>query len=162
MAAAFLAGGVTTPLYALLLAYTNDYLPAEDMPAASGGLVFTFGLGAIFGPLVTGWAMQGGGPHAFWLVLGATFAGLALYALYRMTQRATAPAEETESYLGVVPSSSPVAVEAAGVWAAEQAEAEAETRDEAQDEARGEVQGEAQGQAAHPAPAGREPTGERT
>ena len=130
MAAAFLAGGVTTPLYALILAYTNDYLPAEDMPAASGGLVFTFGLGAILGPLVTGWAMQGGGPHAFWLVLGATFAGLALYALYRMTQRATAPAEETESYLGVVPTSSPVAVEAAGVWAAEQAEAEAQEEPE--------------------------------
>ena len=51
--AAFFAGGVTTPLYALFLAYTNDALSAEDMPAASGGLVFTFGLGAIAGPLVT-------------------------------------------------------------------------------------------------------------
>ena len=39
------------------------------MPAASGGLVFTFGLGAIAGPLITGWAMQGFGPFAFWLVL---------------------------------------------------------------------------------------------
>ncbi len=36
MAAAFFAGGVTTPLYALFLAYTNDFLSAEDMPAASG------------------------------------------------------------------------------------------------------------------------------
>src|SRR6056297_2146268 len=86
MAAAFFAGGVTTPLYALLLAYTNDSLAAEDMPAASGGLVFTFGLGAIMGPLATGWAMQGFGPFAFWPVLGATFAALSLYALYRMTQ----------------------------------------------------------------------------
>ena len=54
MAAAFLAGGMTTPLYALFLAYTNDSLSPEDMPAASGGLVFTFGLGAIAGPMVTG------------------------------------------------------------------------------------------------------------
>jgi MFS family permease len=36
MTAAFFAGGVTTPLYALLLAYTNDSLPASDMPAVSG------------------------------------------------------------------------------------------------------------------------------
>ncbi len=122
MAAAFFAGGVTTPLYALFLAYTNDFLAAEDMPAASGGLVFTFGLGAIAGPLATGWAMQGLGPFAFWLVLGATFGAIAFYALYRMTQRAPIPAEQTESYLGVLPTASAVAVEAAGAWSAEQAE----------------------------------------
>ncbi len=123
MAAAFFAGGVTTPLYALLLAYTNDFLSSEDMPAASGGLVFTFGLGAIAGPMVTGWAMQQLGPFAFWLVLAVTFAAMALYALYRMTQRAPIPVDETESYVGVLPTASPVTVEAAGVWASEQAEA---------------------------------------
>ncbi|MCM2130243.1 MFS transporter [Larsenimonas rhizosphaerae] len=124
MAAAFLAGGVTTPLYALFLAYTNDALSPEDMPAASGGLVFTFGLGAIIGPLVTGWAMEGYGPFAFWPVLGATFLVVTLYALYCMTQRAPASAHDPESYLGVVPTASPVAVEAAGLWAVEHAEAE--------------------------------------
>ncbi len=126
MAAAFLAGGVTTPLYALFLAYTNDFLSNEDMPAASGGLVFTFGLGAIAGPLLTGWAMERFGPFAFWLVLAATFGVVALYALYRMTQRAVVPVADTESYLGVLPTASPVAVAAAGAWAAEQAEAERE------------------------------------
>ncbi len=123
LAAAFFAGGVTTPLYALFLAYTNDYLDAADMPAASGGLVFTFGLGAIVGPLATGWAMESIGPQGFWMVLAATFGAIALYALYRMGRRAAAPAAETESYLGVVPTSSPVAVQAAGEWAAEQADA---------------------------------------
>ena len=126
MAASFLAGGVTTPLYALFLAYTNDSLSAEVMPAASGGLVFTFGLGAIAGPLLTGWVMQGLGPFGFWLVLGGTFGAIAVYALYRMTQRAPVPVAETESYLGVLPTASPVAVEAAGAWAAEKAEADRE------------------------------------
>lgn len=135
MAAAFVAGGVTTPLYALFLAYTNDFLSAEDMPAASGGLVFTFGLGAIVGPLVTGWAMQSFDPFAFWLVLGATFAAIALYALYRMTQRAAIPGNETESYLGILPTASPIAVEAAGVWAATNAEAEREADEEKETEA---------------------------
>ena len=124
MAVAFFAGGVTTPLYALFLAYTNDFLSEKDMPAASGGLVFTFGLGAIVGPLVTGWAMEVLGPFAFWLVLATTFGAIALYALYRMTQRAIVPVDETESYLNVVPTSSPVAVEAASAWASENAEAE--------------------------------------
>ena len=124
LAAAFFAGGVTTPLYALFLAYTNDFLSSEDMPAASGGLVFTFGLGAIAGPMVTGWAMQWIGPFAFWLTLGATFAGIALYALYRMTQRAAPSVEETESYVGVLPTASAVTVEVAGSWAAEQGESD--------------------------------------
>ena len=124
MGAAFLAGGVTTPLYALFLAYTNDYLPTEDMAAASGGLVFTFGLGAILGPLVTGWAMEFSGPFAFWIVLGGTFAGIATYALYRMTQRSIPSVEDTESYISVLPTASPVAVEAAGAWSAAQSDPE--------------------------------------
>ena len=135
MAAAFFAGGVTTPLYALFLAYTNDFLSAEDMPAVSGGLVFTFGLGAIAGPLVTGWAMQTFDPFAFWVVLGGTFAAIALYALFRMMQRSMMPVSETESYLGVLPTSSPIAVEAAGVWAADNAEAEREAEEEREAEA---------------------------
>ncbi len=135
MAAAFFAGGVTTPLYALFLAYTNDFLSAEDMPAASGGLVFTFGLGAIAGPLVTGWTMQRFDPFAFWLVLGGTFGAIALYAAYRMTQRSMMPVSETESYLGVLPTASAIAVEAAGVWAADNAEAEREAEDDHEAEA---------------------------
>jgi MFS family permease len=122
MGAAFLVGGMTTPLYALLLAYTNDYLSREEMPAASGGLVFTFGLGAILGPLLTGWAMQGLGPYAFWLMIGAIFGVMAIYAAYRMTQRATVSADDTDPYLGLLPTSSAVVVEAAGNWAAEQAD----------------------------------------
>ena len=66
MLSAFIAGGVTTPLYALFLAYTNDFLTTEQMPAASGGLVFTFGLGAIAGPLATGFGMERFGPFTFW------------------------------------------------------------------------------------------------
>ncbi|MBO6946698.1 MAG: MFS transporter [Rhodospirillales bacterium] len=133
MVAAFFAGGVTTPLYALFLAYTNDFLSLEDMPAASGGLVMTFGVGAILGPLATGWAMQHFGPFAFWIVLGATFGAIAAYALYRMTKREAMPVDETESYLSVLPTTSSVAHEAAGTWAAEQAEisAEAETKSDA-------------------------------
>lgn len=124
MLSAFFAGGVTAPLYALFLAYTNDTLAPEDMAAASGGLVFTFGLGAILGPMVTGSAMQSFGPMAFWLVLGATFAAIAVYALYRMTQRAATPASDTESYITVLPTASVVAVEAAAVWSPEADESE--------------------------------------
>ncbi len=99
----------------MFLAYTDDAFSAD-----ATGLVLTFGLGAILGPMLTGWTMQRVDPYAFWLVLGATFAAISLYALYRMSRRAPVPAAVTESYLGVVPTASPVAVEAAAGWAADQ------------------------------------------
>lgn len=129
MAAAFFSGGVTTPLYALLIAYTNDFLSADDMPAASGGLVFTFGLGAILGPLLAGWAMQDLSANGFWIVMSLTFAVMAVYAAYRMTQRTALSAGETETYLGVLPTASVIAVEAAGTWSAEQGEDEGAKED---------------------------------
>jgi len=134
MTAAFVSGGMTAPLYALFLAYTNDSLEADEMPAASGGLVFTFGLGAIIGPLLIGWAMQVLGPSAFWLVIGVAFAGISVYALYCMTQKGEeVSVEDTDSYLGVLPTASLVAVEAATEWAVEHAEAEREAEHETED-----------------------------
>jgi MFS family permease len=124
MGAAFFAGGVTTPLYALLLAYTNDNVPAEDMPAISGGLVFTFGLGAIIGPIAVGLSMDAFGPFAFWIVLGGTFSAIVTYALYRMSQSEATPVSETDAYVNLVPTASPVAVEDAANWAAENADAD--------------------------------------
>ena len=125
--AAFLAGGVTTPLYSLFLAYTNDDLSPDEMPAASGGLVFVFGIGAIGGPLLCGWAMQVIGPQGFWLVLVVTFAIIAVYALYRMTQRPPTPVEATDAYLNILPTASPVAIEAATIWSADQTEGHEES-----------------------------------
>ncbi|SDF39098.1 MFS transporter [Limimaricola pyoseonensis] len=121
LVAAFLMGGMASPLYSLLIAYTNDYLEVEDMPAASGGLVFIYGLGAIVGPLATGQIMELVGPDGFWAFLGAVFAAITLYAAWRMTRRPVT-AEESRAYLGVVPTASPVAVEAAQEWYAEEAE----------------------------------------
>ena len=124
IASAFFAGGVTTPLYALLLAFTNDSLSAEEMPGASGGLVFAFGLGAIVGPLAAGGAMEVMDPYAFWLVLATTFVAISLYALYQITQHEMVPVEETDSYLNILPTASPMVVEVAVEWAHEHAEDE--------------------------------------
>lgn len=84
---AVLLGGVTNPLYALLLAYTNDFLDNSDMAGASAGLIFLNGLGAISGPLITGWLMERVGPGGFYLIMCILFTALAGYAAWRMTRR---------------------------------------------------------------------------
>lgn len=104
----FLLGGITNPLYALLIAHTNDFLRKEDMPAASAGLIFLNGFGAIFGPLATGWIMEAVGPSGFFLFIGLLFSALAAYAGWRMTRRA-APVE-TGAFAPLAPTASALAV----------------------------------------------------
>ena len=87
LVAAFLMGSTSNPLYSLLLAYTNDFLDHEDMAAGSGGMIFLNGLGAVSGPLITGWMMGVFGPSGFYMLIGVLFAMLAIYAVYRATQR---------------------------------------------------------------------------
>jgi len=107
LAVALLLGGTINPLYSLLIAHTNDFLGKEEMPAASAGLIFLNGFGAIFGPLVAGWLMGiVGAPGYFW-VMAVLFAALAGYAAYRMTRRA---APLAGSYTGLTPTASSLAV----------------------------------------------------
>ncbi len=96
LACAFVLGGMTNPLYGLLIAYTNDYLEPDDMAGASGGLLFVNGLGAIAGPIITGWTMSQFGPQMFWAFIVLLMSATAAYAAYRMTQRASAYAEDDD------------------------------------------------------------------
>lgn len=94
LVAAFILGGCSNPLYGLLLAYTNDYLETHEMAGASGGLLFVNGLGAVAGPVLTGWLMTTFGSQMFWGFIFVLMAATALYAAYRMTQRASLYAQE--------------------------------------------------------------------
>ncbi|MEM6438162.1 MAG: MFS transporter [Pseudomonadota bacterium] len=123
---AFLVGGVANPLYALLIAHTNDFLDYEDMAAASGGLVFLNGVGAIGGPLVVGVAIESLGAWSYWGMICLLLGGVSAYSAYRMTVRPTVAVDETGAYAPVLPQATVVAVEAATEYAIDAAEAEAE------------------------------------
>lgn len=109
---ALIIGATANPLYSLLLAYANDYLDHEDMAAASAGFVFINGVGAIAGPLLIGGLMSVVGPSGYWVFIAGLMAAVALYALYRMTQRATLDVDSVP-YTPVMAAASPVAVEIA-------------------------------------------------
>ena len=113
IAVAAIAGGVANPVYALLLAHTNDYLEADDMAAASAGLLFLNGLGAIGGPLIVGRMMAMIGPNGYWIFIGTLMAALATYTAWRMTRREARPSDETGNFAVIAPAASPVAVEVA-------------------------------------------------
>ena len=102
-------GGTSNPLYALLIAYANDYLEREDMAAASGGLLFINGVGAIAGPIIVGVMLDRFGPPGYWAFLSLLMFGIAVYALWRMTRRSRAEVDyDSASYAPVTPSTSVV------------------------------------------------------
>ena len=117
---ALLIGGMSNPLYSLLIAYTNDFLELDDMASASGGLLFLNGLGAISGPLLTGYLMTQTGPGGYFIILATLLGSLTVYGFYRMTQRGISDVD-TSSYATVLPTASVVAVEIAQELAIEAA-----------------------------------------
>lgn len=82
-----LVGGFTMPVYALCGVHTNDYLTSTQMVAASGTLVLLSAAGAALGAPITAFFMDHFGPQSFYLCLSMMMATIALFALYRVTQR---------------------------------------------------------------------------
>lgn len=124
----FLIGGLSNPLYPLIIAYMNDYLPVEDMAAGSGALIFLNGLGAVTGPVLAGYMMTVLGPPMFWVFVAATMLSLGLYAVWRTSRR---PVETTTddnvTYAPVSPVATAVAIEAAQELYVENVETAEET-----------------------------------
>lgn len=105
-------GGVANPLYALLLAYTNDYLDNSDMAAASGGLLFVNGIGAMTGPPVTGWLMENTGQGGFFLYVALLMSAIAAYAAWRIWRAPNRQGAHPAAYAVVSPTATALAVEA--------------------------------------------------
>jgi MFS family permease len=111
LAAAALIGGAASPLYGLIIAYTNDFLEPVDMAAGSGGLLFLNGVGAVTGPVTVGWLMERFGPSAFFLYIAGLLGFVGLYGLWRMVRRPATPAPRPFAPLS--PGAQAVAVAAA-------------------------------------------------
>lgn len=94
-----LTGGFSLSIHSLSLAYTNDYLDADEMVGASSGLVLLLGAGSVCGPVLVGIAQRMFGPPGFFLWLALIYTFLGLFALWRMTRREAIPADEQAAYV---------------------------------------------------------------
>jgi MFS family permease len=123
----FLVGGFVNPLYALLIAYTNDYLQPREMAGASGSLLFINGTGSVLGPLALGYAMSTVGTRGYFATIALLLFALAAYGAWRATRRAATAAEDTVPYAPVWSGATPVALEAAQEVYAENVEESSES-----------------------------------
>ena len=124
IAIAFILGGMSNPLYSLLIAHANDHLEYEQMAAASAGLLFMNGLGAMSGPIVVGYAMSQFGVEWFFINITLLMSAICLYGIYRITQRAPVASEDATSHVSLTSSTTSVAHEIA-IEAADEAQLEA-------------------------------------
>ena len=82
--ASALVGALIFPMYAISAAHTNDAVEPRNRVSAAAGLVLLFGLGSIFGPLLSGGAVSAMGASGYYVVLAATLvASLAAAAVTR-------------------------------------------------------------------------------
>jgi MFS family permease len=101
LAAVGLFGGFSVPLYSLCIAYTNDYLETDKMVAASSGLIFANGVGAIFGPLIVGQFMTFLGSEVFFAWIAGAHIAVGIFAIYRMQMNRALPMEDQGSFVAM-------------------------------------------------------------
>ena len=77
------------PMFAIIFAHTNDFIPKEKFVAAGAGLQFAFGLGAISGPFVCSIFMNLIGPNGYFIFLIIFHSIIGIFAVHRMRIRDT-------------------------------------------------------------------------
>lgn len=87
LAAGFIFGGFSFPMYSLGVSHANDALPPERLVAASAVLMFSNGLGAVLGPASAAFTMSALGVGGFWLFHIVLHASFATFIAYRLVVR---------------------------------------------------------------------------
>ena len=77
------------PMFAIIFAHTNDFIPKEKFVAAGAALQFSFGLGAISGPFLCSLLMNVIGPNGYFVFLIIFHGIIGIFGLYRMRIRDT-------------------------------------------------------------------------
>ena len=108
-----LCGGMSWPMYSLVIAYTNDFVGPEKFAATSGGLLFVGGISATIAPVVVGQLMSFYGPASFFITIAVLHLSIALYGIYRVGQRSNKALESTTNFTTIMPQATTVAIETA-------------------------------------------------
>jgi MFS family permease len=97
----FILTAFESPLYALAVGQTTDYVEKSEFVAASSGLLFAWGLGSCFGPATAGAVMHQMGPQGLLLFAAGCFLAVAGFSIYRVLRRRAKTPKEQSDYVAV-------------------------------------------------------------
>ena len=98
------------PMFSLILAHTNDYIPKEKFVAAGAGLQFIFGLGAMSGPFLCSIFMDLVGSNGFFIFLFFFHSVIGFFGIYRMKVRKTVDNPDSQ-FVAMPPTITPAGIE---------------------------------------------------
>ena len=101
---AVVTGAAIFPLYAIVIAYTNDWLPEDSIVSAAAALILTFSLGSAAASPFASFLMDRLGPAGLFVFVAGAMIGLGLFAFARMFRR-EAPESDYEGNLATVAAS---------------------------------------------------------
>lgn len=84
IAGAVLFGVAMWPIFSVSAAHTNDFADPEKSVEVNASLMFIYGVGAIFSPLIASVLLDRFGPSSFYVFIGFAHAVLVAYSIYRM------------------------------------------------------------------------------
>jgi MFS family permease len=84
---AALFGAFTYPVFSVSTAHANDFASAENMVELNASLMFLYGIGAIFSPLLASILIAYFGPSALFVFIAVAHVFLVGFGLYRMLVR---------------------------------------------------------------------------
>jgi MFS family permease len=96
-----LFGAMAFPTYALCVAHANDLVKRKRAVIVSGGLLMTFSLGAVMGPLIASALMAQFGNRALFLHAAVAQALIVVVLVIRARRRPTLPDQNVEDYVMV-------------------------------------------------------------
>jgi len=108
---AALISGLVLSVYSLGVSHVNDRLDPSEMVAASSGLLLLNGGAAVIGPIVGGVLMGRYQAPAYFAILAALGAMLAVFCLWRRSRRADVPREQRGRFIKAQPETTAVTEE---------------------------------------------------
>ena len=97
----FVLGGLTFPLYSLLLSHTLDRSAPGTAMGASGASLRVNGVGAVLGPIIAGSIMAALGESSFFWCLVVTHGMIAVYVAYRLVVEDALPVSRQGPFVPV-------------------------------------------------------------
>ncbi len=92
-------GAAIFAMYPVIVAHANDHAAPGTYIQISGGLLMVYGLGAIVGPLIAGFAMSFGGPSGLFGTTVVAHLAIIVFALLRMRRRAEVAAAQKTAFV---------------------------------------------------------------
>lgn len=111
----FVLGGLTFPLYSLLLTHTLDRSGPDLATGASGSSLRVNGTGAVLGPIAAGVIMTSFGETSFFWCLVATHGLIAAYVAYRLVAEDAVPVSRQGPFVPMPARATEVAVRLASI-----------------------------------------------